>query len=176
MEQSDEELMLLAAKGDQNAFATLVSRHQQGILNFFRRMGAYNNADDLAQEAFLRLYRYRDRYEPKAKLTTFLYLLARRTWIDWRRARERRKKRHEEFAQVFELEREPESPSLDEAKEQVARALETLSDEMRSVVVMSIYQGFKYREIAEIMEIPLGTVKTRMHHALRKMKKVLKNG
>ena len=64
--------------------------------------------------------------------------------------------------------------ALAQARDRVNVALDTLSDEMRTVVVMSIYQGFKYREIADVMGIPLGTVKTRMFHALRKLKDALK--
>jgi len=168
--------MLACAKGDQAAFETIVARHQQQLLNFFRRMGDNNYAEDLTQKTFLRLYGYRQRYQPKAKLKTFIYLLARRVWIDHCRAEGRRREGNEQLLEQAELERDSrEQPLLDGARERVRQALQGLSEEMRTVVVMSIYQGFKYREIADIMEIPLGTVKTRMYHALKKIEKELRN-
>jgi RNA polymerase sigma factor (sigma-70 family) len=64
---------------------------------------------------------------------------------------------------------------VEDAKERVEKALNTLSEEMRCVVVMSIYQELKYAEIAEILDIPVGTVKTRMFHALQKLGKVIEH-
>jgi len=165
--------MVLVARRDKEAFTTLVRRHQNGLVNFFRRMGDYNCADDLAQETFVRLFKYRRRYRPKAKFTTFLYLIARRTWIDHCRALERRKRAYEKLVEA-EILREPSgTDALDDAKARAAAALNVLTDEMRTVVVLSIYQGFKYREIAAMLGVPLGTVKTRMFHALRKLKEAL---
>jgi len=166
--------MVLSARGNREAFATLVRRHQDGLLNFFRRMGDYNDGEDLAQETFVRLFKYRKRYRPKAKFRTFLYVLARRTWIDHRRAADTRRRAGEKLAENTEIRLSGTDPARDaDTREHVAAALAGLSDEMRTVVVMSIYHGFKYREIAEIAGIPLGTVKTRMFHALRKLKEAL---
>ena len=165
--------MGLVAKRDKDAFTILVRRHQDGLVNFFRRMGDYSSGDDLAQETFVRLFKYRRRYRPKAKFTTFLYLLARRTWIDHCRALGRRKKAYEKLAEEAVLHEPAGTNALDDAVARATAALDQLTDEMRTVVVMSVYQGFKYREIAEILDIPLGTVKTRMFHALRKLKEAL---
>lgn len=175
LDSSDQDLMLLVKEGDRGAFTTLVNRYQESLLNFFRRMGDYNSADDLVQETFLRLFRYRDRYRPKAKLKSFIYLLARRAWIDHRRKQERLQRGYEKIAGESELQRVADAPSLEDAKSKVRLALDELSDEMRTVVVLSVYKGFKYREIAEILDIPLGTVKTRMFHALKKLKDILQD-
>jgi RNA polymerase sigma-70 factor (ECF subfamily) len=169
----DEALMALTARQDKEAFTTLVRRHQNGLMNFFRRMGDYSSAEDLAQETFVRLFKYRKKYRPTAKFTTFLYVLARRTWIDHCRAAGRRRNAYEKVAEEAEVRSASGSASLGEAKARVSAALDELTDEMRTVVVMSIYQGFKYREIAEVLGIPLGTVKTRMFHALRKLREAL---
>ena len=96
----DDVLMQRVGRRDRDAFTVLVRRHQHALVNFFRKMGDYNSADDLAQETFVRLFRYRRKYRPKAKFTTFLYLLARRAWIDHCRALGRRKKAYEEIAEV----------------------------------------------------------------------------
>lgn len=171
-EPSDEDLMM-AAKHSREAFESLIRHHQQPLMNFFGRMGAYNYADDLVQETFVRLYKYKERYRPDAKFTTFLYTLARRAWIDHRRSAGRREEVNEAFAGEMEVRLDVGTGSEKEAHHRVREALAGLSEEMRSCVVMSVYQGFKYEEIARIMEIPLGTVKTRVYHAMRKLKEVL---
>ena len=165
--------MARVARREREAFALLVRRHQRRLMNFFARMGDHNSADDLAQEAFVRLFRYRKRCRPTAKFTTFLYVLARRVWIDHLRAKARRKQAYEDVAREVKLRQPAGTDALEDAKERAAIALAGLSEEMRTVVVMSVYQGFKYREIAEVLGIPLGTVKTRMYHALRKLKEAL---
>ena len=171
----DETLMLRVAQQDRDAFTALVARHQDAVVNFFRRMGDYTHAEDLAQDTFVRLFKARRRYRPRAKFTTFLFLLARRTWIDHCRARERRKKAYDEIAQTAALQGPAGTDGLEDAKARAAAALDGLTDDMRTVVVMSIYQGFKYREIAEILGVPLGTVKTRMFHALRRLRETLQH-
>jgi len=169
---SDETLMRRVGRGDRDAFVELVRRHQGGVVNFFRRMGDSKDAEDLAQETFLRLFRYRKQYRPTAKLTTFLYLLARRTRIDHLRKLERRQRLREAVAGEAEIERSVRDGGR-ALKDRAVEALAELSEEMRSVVVMSVFQGLKYREIAEIMDIPVGTVKTRMFHAVRRLREVL---
>ncbi len=170
---SDEELMRLSARDDLDAFGLLVRRYQQELVNFFRRMGDYSSADDLAQNTFLRLYRYRDRYKPRAKLKTFLYLLARRCWVDHCRSEGRRREKMERMLDAAAVEEDVDQPFLEDAKLRLREALGGLSQEMRAVVVMSVYQGLRYREIAEVLDIPLGTVKTRMFNALKKMRDCL---
>ncbi len=75
----DAELMLQVARGSDEAFVALIRKYQQSLQNFFARMDAYIYGDweDLVQETFVRLYRYRERYRPKASFKTFLYVLAR---------------------------------------------------------------------------------------------------
>lgn len=170
-EPSDGELMDGARAGDQAAFAALVRRHQGPLLNFFRRLGAGTDAEDLAQEVFVRLYRYRGRYVRSAKFTTFLYTLARHTWADhWRRAK--RRERIQERA-------EEEGPRADDAAAARAgraldaqQALALLPEKLRMVLVMSLYQGLKYSEIAEALRIPEGTVKSRVFLALRRLREI----
>lgn len=169
----DEELMQRVARRDREAFVILVRRHQNSLVNFFRRMGDYSDAEDLAQETFVRLFKYRNRYQPTAAFKTFLYLLARRAWIDHVRKQGRRRKVHEELAESQMAETGADTPAFSEAKARAQAALNRLPDDMRTVVIMSIYRGFKYREIAQMLKIPLGTVKTRMFYALKKLKEVM---
>jgi RNA polymerase sigma-70 factor (ECF subfamily) len=172
---ADEALMQRAGRGCRECFVVLVRRHQAKLVNFFARLGDSNHAEDLAQETFVRLYRYRKRYRPTARFTTFLYVLARRARVD----HVRRQARRRDVLDGFAAEREVSASVRDSAADLAGRAQEalaTLSEEMRSVVVLSIFQGLKYREIAEVLGIPVGTVKTRVFHAMRKLREVLADG
>jgi RNA polymerase sigma-70 factor, ECF subfamily len=170
-EPSDLELMDRTRAGDPAAFGVLIRRHQSPLLNFFRRLGAGRDAEDLAQEVFVRLYRWRDRYVQTAKFTTFLYTLARHVWADhWRKSK--RRERIEERAKT-------ELPSTDDgAWARVSsgldaeQALAGLPEKLRVVLVMSLYQGLRYDEIAEVLGIPLGTVKSRVFVALQRLKEM----
>ncbi len=167
---SDWDLMALLADGRNEAFEALVRRHQRALVNFFSRLGADGDgADDCAQETFLRLFRYRDRYRPSAPFRSFLYTLARHTWADWRRRRERRRTvsidGHEEKASADDGARDD---LLD-----LDAALRSLPEHLRWVVTLSVYQGLAYAEIAEVLEIPVGTVKSRMFHAVRRLREAL---
>jgi len=174
----DEAVMQRVADGDGEAFSLLVRKYHVALLNFFHGMNVYSaDRDDLVQETFIRLYNYRRKYRPTAKLKTFLYLLARQVQIDYFRKQQRR------YALVETLRNEPREQFTrpgkhnmgDDRREKLQKALGALSEEMRCVVVMSIYQELKYAEIAEILDIPAGTVKTRMFHALQKLGKVIRN-
>lgn len=168
-EQPDHELMRAIATGNDDAFAALIRRHQTPLLNFFRRLGAHTESEDLVQDVFLRLYRYRDRYVHNAKFTTFLYTLARHVWADrWRKLQ--RILRIEERARQ-ELPSETDGTLRQVRDELDARhALEQLPEKLRMVLVMSIYQGLRYEEIAAALGIPEGTVKSRVFLALKRLK------
>ena len=102
---ADAELMARTAKGDESAFAELVVRYQDVLLNFFLRKGvSYPDGQDLVQRTLLRLWRYRNRYAPTAKLTTFLFLLAGQVAIDFFRAEGHRQGLEEELGRQAETE------------------------------------------------------------------------
>lgn len=169
---SDIELMQRTRDGDTDAFAELVRRHQNPLVNFFRRLGVHNDAEDLTQETFVRLFRYRERYRATAKLTTFLYLLARQTRIDWLRKHKRRQEFAERLRDQAEVERQ-DGHGHDVILADAEAALNRLPEGMREVVVLSLYQGMKYEEVGEVLGIPVGTVKSRMFNALRRIRKDL---
>ena len=167
----DVALMLRTAADDEAAFRQLIQRHQTPLLNLFRRLGALQDADDLAQETFLRVYRYRMRYRNTAKFRTFLYTLARHAWADGLRKLRQR----ERLAEALP----GQTPEQDDRAMAVAGrrldaevALAELSEKLRLVVVMSVYQGLRYEEIAAALDIPVGTVKSRMFMALQELKSV----
>lgn len=167
-EASDFELMQAVAGGSQPAFVVLVHRYQQVLFKFFWHMGTSQTAsEDLVQEVFLRIFAYRRRYRPTAKFTTFLYSIARCVWADQMRKRPLLRKISEDIA-------DPKDYVADVEREMDVRdALPKLPEKLRTALVMSLYQCLKYQEIAEILDIPVGTVKSRIFHAIRQLREIL---
>lgn len=169
---ADEDLMLSSAGGNREAFADLIRRHQDALLNFFRRMGACSQEEDLVQETFVRLFRYRARYRATAKFTTFLYTIARHTWADlWRR--EQRRTALATQLKTVGPDTDQESMGRAAARLDIDAVLGVLPEKLRDVVVLSLYQGLRYEEIGAVLGIPVGTVKSRMFLALSRLKEVV---
>jgi RNA polymerase sigma-70 factor, ECF subfamily len=172
MEDSlDFQLMARAREGDETAFAEIIHRHQQPLANFFRRLGAFTDIEDLVQETFLRLYRYRMKFRPSAKFTTFLYTLARNAWFDSLRRRRTQERvaesvREDEPSARFSTLPRPAEHALD-----AEHVLSGLEERLREVVVLSVMQGLSYREAADVLGIPVGTVKSRMFEALHMLRR-----
>jgi RNA polymerase sigma-70 factor (ECF subfamily) len=167
---------LICRHDDYHAFSVVVRRHEKKILNFFIRSGVQYDAEDLVQQTFLRLYRYRGRYSPSAKVTTFLFLLARQVWIDELRKRKRRERLADELS--AELGQQSAPSAADEVASagtvDLRDALAKLPEGMRLVVELGVYQDLPYADIAEILEIPEGTVKSRMFNALAQLRDMLR--
>lgn len=165
---SDHELMmLLKASGAQvdSAFAELIRRHQDSLLNYFRRMGAHiDEAEDLVQETFLRVFAYRKKYEPVGSFASFLYVLARHAHADLARRALRAERRREASGCT---------PADSGFAMDVQEALDKLSEPLRSAVVLSVFQGLSYQEIAEVLGVPLGTVKSRIHAGMKRLREEL---
>lgn len=161
----DAVLMMEASQKSLQAFGTLVQRNRQALINFFSQQGASVDSEDLVQETFIRLFRYRDRYQPTAKFSSFLYTIARHAWADHGRKVQRRERLSTSYQREASL--SPLSIPLDtDAGFDVEAALATLSDKLREVVDLYFYQGLRYQDIASRLGLPLGTVKSRMNLAM----------
>jgi RNA polymerase sigma-70 factor (ECF subfamily) len=185
MPESDVDLMLRCRHGDRTALGELVRRYEEPLINFLHRMlGDIAEAEDLFQETFLRILRSAPAYEPKAAFSTWLYTIARHLCID------RFKKRKglsltsldgradgEEGNRAADLPDQGPGPleNVDggERAQIVRGALAQLTDKKREVLMMRVYLGLPYGEIAEILGAPLGTVKYRIHDALKDLSKIL---
>ena len=153
---SDEALMAEARKFEKN------------LLNFFWRQGvSHFEGEDLVQETYLRLWKYRREYKPTAKLSTFLFLMARQVRIDALRRQTRRENREEQWGKEQPT---SEGPKAFGVREDVRWALAKLSEPLRDVIELAVFQDLPYAEVAEILGIPVGTVKSRMHNALKELK------
>jgi RNA polymerase sigma-70 factor, ECF subfamily len=177
-EPADESLMRAACRGDRAAFAALVARHQRSLYALFRRLGAdAHAAEDCVQDTFLRLLRAHARWSPRAPFRAFLLVLARNAFVDHCRRRR---------ARPAQLPADDDAPGadaalavpgvrlpFDHAPQDVRDALASLSSGQRAVVELGIWRGLPYREIALLLEIPEGTVKSRMHTAVARLREVL---
>ncbi|MEI6971980.1 MAG: sigma-70 family RNA polymerase sigma factor [bacterium] len=171
-EPSDFELMAGIRDGNQAAFLQLIRRHQNSLVNFFFRLGAHTDAEDLVQETFLRLFRYRLKYRPDAKFTTFLYTLARHAWADGLRKQKKQETVSERVSVEADIQDRVDKHHA-QARMDAQAALDTLPEKLRIVLVMSFYQGLRYEEIAGILEVPVGTVKSRVFLAMERMRDAL---
>lgn len=170
----DAELMSMAAAGRDEAFREIVLRYQNILLNFFlRKCVSYSDGQDLAQRTFLRLWRYRGRYSPQAKFTTFLFLLAGQEAVDFFRAEGRRAGLEEGIAHEADVAADVKEPAAPAEGEDVRRAVARLPEGLRDVVELGVFQDLPYAEVGKILKIPVGTVKSRMFNALRKLKELL---
>jgi RNA polymerase sigma-70 factor (ECF subfamily) len=185
-ETSDEDLLLLyRSAGDRTYFAALVERYERELFNYLRRYLASNEmAEDVFQATFFLVHLKCKQFEQGRKFRPWLYAVATNAAID----AQRRNKRHravsldrvgaggfdDETAMLIDLLVSDDPDPLIQAShlengEWIQRALAELSDQMRSVVHLVYYQGMKYREAAEVLEIPVGTVKSRLHAAIHKL-------
>lgn len=164
---------------DHSEFAQLVRRWEEPIRRVCARMtGDIHRGEDLKQETFLRLFQSRKNYEPTARFSTFLWRIAMNLCYDELRGRQRR-------PELVTLESEDscegrtDLPGPDtyaarmEEGELVRRALDQLPDIYRAVLVLRHYENLRLSKIAEILEIPEGTVNSRMAEALNRLGKLL---
>jgi RNA polymerase sigma-70 factor (ECF subfamily) len=173
----DRELMTRVRGGDMAAFEALYARYSRPLVNFFYRL-VWDRAaaEDLMQETFLRLWNGRKRYKPTGKFTTYLFQIAKNHWLNERDKKMRRISPVSLDAgapdtsglkeTVSNGERGPVGEALSrELGEAIAKAVSTLSDKLRLVFVLGQLEGMRYADIAEILGIPVGTVKSRMSNA-----------
>ena len=185
---ADTELMQEVKNGSKAAFEQLVSRHHHGLINFFFRLaGDSQLAEDYAQEVFMKIFLHAAEYRETAKFTTYLYRIARNFWIDEVRKRNARPnlKTHGSLSSDGRGDDntlpQPEARTSDNASPQKAvleqeqsnilhEILETLDEDHRVTLVLSMLKGMRYAEIAAVLDIPLGTVKSRVHNALKSLR------
>lgn len=177
--------MLRAGRGDLEAFEELVARHEAGLVNYFFRLHwDRQRAEDQAQEVFLKLFTHAREYEPVARFTTYLYRIAHNCWVDdLRRSKAERGQvsldaegadgapLRELVSSGFDDPRD--DPRKEEVIEAVIRAVDALPEEHKAVLVLSELRGMRYAEIAAVLGIPEGTVKSRMHAAVKRLRERL---
>jgi RNA polymerase sigma-70 factor (ECF subfamily) len=176
-EPSDEDLMLHAAQGDADAFAQLYHRHKEGLLSFcYRMLRNWEDAGDVFQDVFRYLHAHAATYRPSAKFATYLFHIARNMCIDVLRRRKRWNL--QQLDPQMDVADDPAASAapLDqgELEEKVRKAMEEVPEPYREVVHLRVIGNMAYEEIAEILECPVGTVKSRLHSGLGLLRQILK--
>jgi RNA polymerase sigma-70 factor (ECF subfamily) len=185
---SDEQMMWrVRSNDDPEAFARLVNKWQGAIQRLCVRMlGDAHRGEDLAQEAFARLYAKRADYQPAARVSTYLWRIALNLCYDELRRLKRRPETSLDIDQndsdeTFSIldahaavETTPDSEIQNREQAEIVRhALQKLPEHYRAVVVLRHYEDLKFREIAEVLDIPEGTVKSRMAEGLQQLSEIL---
>jgi len=182
----DEDLALVERfkQGDTAAFEKLVSKYQRSVLNLvYRFTGETNRAEDLAQEVFVRVYRALGGFEAKAKFFTYLYKITLNLCLK-EREREQRKRTYslDEKSNSEEGRAREVVDPLGSAEDEVERrdtarivreAVQSLPEEQRTAVILHRFQGLSYEELAEVLDISLPAVKSRLHRAKLALKERL---
>jgi RNA polymerase sigma-70 factor (ECF subfamily) len=182
---TDSELMGLVRGGDFAAFDELYNRYSGMLRRFlFSLTWDQDTAEDYLQEVFVRLYRARDRYTPSGKLSNYLYRIAKNYYLSQCRKNGRMHEvslSHEDrngrrpFERIRANERiEPEVHLMEDYRRwQMRQAIRSLPDKQRLVFVMSHFEEMRYDQIAEVLGVPVGTVKSRMFAAVQNLRTAL---
>ncbi len=177
-QRSDEELLLAHLAGEPGAFDELVARYADDLYSFFQRfVGNAAAADDLVQETFLQVHLAGNTFDPQRTFKPWLYTIAANKGRDFMRSRSRRP------VQSLDTARDAEGPTAaalleagepgvdaefesEERRQLVRNVIAKMSEPQRLILTLGYYQRLPYAEIAEILGIPVGTVKSRLHAAV----------
>jgi RNA polymerase sigma-70 factor (ECF subfamily) len=175
VEVSEAELVIKAQGGDRNAFSELVCVHAQGVLNvIFRMCGDRQIAEDAAQETFIRAWAHLGSFRADASLRNWLYRIALNTATDILRKEKRILPGDVNDFHLADPQLGPEGVYLQEERTALVQAaIQSLPDASRAVLVLKEYEGLSYREIADALDIPIGTVMSRLNYARRVLKEKL---
>lgn len=179
---ADEDLLVLAAEGDERAFEVLYDRHGKVAWSLaYRLLGERGAAEDLVQEAFLAVWNQAARYtSSKGSVRTWILAILHNRAVDRLRQGAANKRRQEALEHVAAI--APDAPdAADEAMERLAvaeinDALGDVPDDQLQVIRLAYYGGYTHHEIAEMLSMPLGTVKSRMRLGLERMRRNIDPG
>lgn len=169
---ADEDLMLQVRNGAGEMLGVLFDRYQTPLYNFYSKlMGDRGVSEDLVQEVFLKILRYRESYRPGTPFRAWMYQIARNARIDYFRKTPRQV--------TFDPEMLPPVLPKDAAQQDqeatlLHRALTQMPEEKREILILARFQELKYEEIAQLLGCELNTVKTRVHRALQELKQIFR--
>lgn len=185
----DDKLIARYREGDLSALGVLYDRYSGPLYGYLMRMtGSREEADDILQDTFCKLIEKLERYHPRGKFKSYLFRIAHNLAIDSLRRQKFREDSPSLKSDMQHYEKTittraanpgitPKDPAQEvEEREIVGRlksAIAELPEEQKQVLIMKHYSGMKFRDIADVMEIPLNTALGRMHYALRNLRKIL---
>jgi RNA polymerase sigma-70 factor (ECF subfamily) len=189
MGENEKKLVEKAKSGDIKAFEKLIEDHQKKVFNIALRMiGDYDEASELAQEAFLKAYKSIKSFKGDSLFSTWIYKITTNVCLDEIRRKKKKKlisldEDIEHDGSEFKRQIKDHSPGPEslaennELKRMVKESINLLPEDYKIVIVLRDIQGFSYEEISRIIKCPIGTVKSRINRARRALKKILqKNG
>lgn len=171
--RSDANLVQAACRGDHQAFGELACRYSQGVINIvYRICGDPDLAEDAAQEAFIRAWQNLPTYKQALSFRNWVYRIAINVALD-----ELRRRRPQIAIESVELTARQSGPEQiveqQERSAQVQQALQSLPSQCRAALALREYENLSYREIAEVLNIPLGTVMSRLNYARTQLRRAL---
>lgn len=179
----DEMLVAQFKSGSQKAFDELMKRYERRIFGYLlRSVRNYEDAEELTLEVFFKAYRALESWEPKAKLSTWLYKIASNLAIDYHRSKARQPVYVFEEEETIEaklvatdISSNPEKQLEDKERGRIIReAVDELSAKQKTVFMLTRYEGLQIREVAETLGMAEGTVKIHLHRAIKKLQTILR--
>jgi len=174
MADTDEILMQAVREGDVSKLAALFERHHRVLYDFFARLtGSRTIADDLVQDVFFRILKYRKTYRDNRRFRAWMFHIARNARVDYVRRNSCESRPPENGIPIESAQPLPEQEieHLQQA-DLLECALFRLSEEKREVLILSRYEDMKYEEIADLIGCSIGTVKVRVHRALKELREI----
>lgn len=180
-ELTDAELIVKSIAGREESFEELVTRYQRPIVSYvYRMLNDYDSALDVTQEVFIKVYKSLDRYSSEYKFSTWLYRIAHNAAIDHIRRNSKKLQSLETEGQegTYELQLESPRPTPEQEREnsewrsEIESVVKCLPTVYRELIILRHSKDLSYDEIAEITELPLGTVKNRLFRAREMMREM----
>tara|TARA_X000001036_G_scaffold438440_1_gene486274 strand:- start:1941 stop:2522 length:582 start_codon:yes stop_codon:yes gene_type:complete len=180
---SDKELMLKFQNGDELAYNELVNRYKNKLVNFiFRYFGSKDDAEDITQETFIKLYYKKDYYKPISEFSTWIYTIAANLAKTELRKRKRRKTTQLSEMGIedkdFDIRYEDDTDleiNTEYNESEINKAIQSLDVTFRTAFILRDIQELSYEEISKITEVPLGTIKSRINRARIQLQSKLKD-
>ena len=181
---SDEQLMLLFQGGNENAYIELVNRYKDKLINFiFNYLGDIESSEDVVQETMIKLYQKKHYYKEIAKFSTWLYTIAKN--LANTELRKRKQRKTTLLSQFSKDDKMYDLPSNDNEVGQeiqteivskiIREAVDQLSEKFKTVITLRDIQQLSYEDISEIIDVPIGTVKSRINRARLQLQVELKH-
>lgn len=184
MDNLDVRLAKLARKGDQRAFAEIVGLYKDKIFHLaYRMLNNRHEAEDIVQETFLRVYKSLDRYDENQKFSTWIYRIGTNLCID--RLRKRKpsysldadmndQEGMDGYSMIPSDDRTPESEMLiSETQRIIHQAIESLPAKYKTIMILRYIQDMSLQEISDVLDLPVTTIKTRVHRGREYLRKKL---
>lgn len=173
---ADEELMVQIVAGEKQAFSTLMERYRRKAISLaYRYVGDFAEAEDLAQESFVKVYRNADQFDHKRRFSAWFYAILINACRDHNRQLKRRSIFSRRYEENRKLEPLSETDGKSDKSELLRIALARLSPEKREILTLRLADDLSYEEIAGILNINIGTVMSRLFRAKKELEKILRN-